>query len=504
MSSGMIQVGGATLLHGDCREVLVGLPADSVHCCVTSPPYWGLRDYGVAGQLGLEPTVGEYVEKLVAIFREVRRVLRADGTCWLNLGDSFAGGKIGRDDCGVGDLARRAAAYGTGTGKHSELAGKARQRKPTDGLKPKDLVGVPWRVAFALQDDGWWLRSDIIWAKPNPMPESVTDRPTKAHEYLFLLAKSPRYFFDAEAVKEPLTLGVSPPGNKRPYDSGRPDGMKMLGDRAAEHLAQTGRNIRSVWTIATQPFSGAHLLRGAAGGSGRKVSPDCPLHGERRTEASTAGYGGPQAASQSARSPGSNACPDPEPLDAPAPIQTSLVEGWTPDSSGSLLHECSSPASPHSNESRRTGLAPGTSQHGTVAAASPAHTGGSEPQPASGAMSGHSPESRTEQGFSSGEQPKHPSGQTADGNARTCTCEEDTTITDHFATFPPELAERCIKAGCPAGGTVLDPFAGASTTLLVAERLQRRSVGIEMSPAYVAMGAERLRGDAPLFAEAVA
>src|SRR4030095_16068593 len=166
------------LLMGDCLTVLPTLPAASGQCCVTSPPYWGLRDYGVEGQLGLERTPEEYVAKLVAVFREVRRVLRDDGVLWLNLGDSYAG---------VG-----AQTGGTNSKEHGRR--EDRMFKPgimwaATGLKAKDLVGIPWRVAFALQADGWYLRSDIIWAKPNPMPESVTDRPTKAHEYLFLLAK---------------------------------------------------------------------------------------------------------------------------------------------------------------------------------------------------------------------------------------------------------------------------------------------------------------------------
>ena len=175
---------------GDALEVLETLEDGSVQCCVTSPPYWGLRDYGVPGQLGLEPTPEAYIARMVEVFREVRRVLRDDGTLWLNLGDSYAssGGErsYGSSDNGTG--------RGPGTKRHDV---------PNSGLKPKDLIGIPWRVAFALQADGWYLRSDCIWHKPNPMPESVRDRPTKAHEYLFLLSKRERYYWDAEAVKEP-------------------------------------------------------------------------------------------------------------------------------------------------------------------------------------------------------------------------------------------------------------------------------------------------------------
>jgi len=232
-----------TIHGGDCREVLRTLEADSVHMVCTSPPYWGLRDYGTPGQLGLEATPEEYVAAMVDVFREVRRVLRPDGTVWLNLGDSYAAGG------GIG-----------GNGYNDGRANRdLRGRSPvTAGLKPKDLVGIPWRVAFALQADGWYLRSDIIWSKPNPMPESVTDRPTKAHEYLFLLAKSARYFYDAAAVREAATFdGTRGNGNAR-------ETTPLNGDRWATHKGLTaydgsGRNLRSVWTIATAPYPGAHF-----------------------------------------------------------------------------------------------------------------------------------------------------------------------------------------------------------------------------------------------------
>jgi DNA modification methylase len=210
------------ILHGNCRQVLPTLPPESVQCCVTSPPYWGLRDYGVDGQLGLEPTPDEYVANMVAVFSEVARVLRDDGTLWLNLGDSYASGSKGS---------------GGPNEKQDSNAGSYYDiRKFNHGLKPKDLCGIPWRVAFALQADGWYLRSDIIWHKPNPMPESVTDRPTKAHEYLFLLSKQERYFYDAEAIRE---------------DKSR-HGGGQLG-------SPDFRNKRTVWTIPSQPYSEAHF-----------------------------------------------------------------------------------------------------------------------------------------------------------------------------------------------------------------------------------------------------
>ena len=305
------------ILIGDALTRLRDLPNESVHCCVTSPPYWGLRDYGVEGQIGLEPSQEAYVARIVAVFAEVRRVLRPDGTCWVNLGDSYnAAGRVGHGT---------RIGYKQGTSRAS-ACGEDSPRPSAVGLKPKDLVGIPWRVAFALQADGWWLRSDIIWHKPNPMPESVTDRPTKAHEYVFLLTKSERYAYDADAIAE-IDTGRNP-GNvshngTTAYESGddhhrTKGGLLNIG-------AREFRNARSVWTIATQPFRGSH-----------------------------------------------------------------------------------------------------------------------------------------------------------------------------FATMPPALAERCIKAGCPAGGTVLDPFGGAGTTGLVADRLQRNAVLIELSPVYAEMARARIQGDAPL------
>jgi DNA modification methylase len=302
---------------GDCLEVLRGLPpCFRVNCCVTSPPYFGLRDYGHAGQIGLEQTPDEYVAKLVAVFREVRRVLRNDGTLWLNLGDSYStdtkwGGSSGEKNGEQGGGARRTMRLQT-------------------GAKPKDLLGIPWRVAFALQADGWWLRQDIIWSKPNPMPESVRDRCTKAHEYLFLLSKGPRYHFDSEAIAEQAT-GESP-GNTKATKGGRAYDAGASEHRTAANLHNIGaretRNKRSVWEVATQPFSEAH-----------------------------------------------------------------------------------------------------------------------------------------------------------------------------FATFPPALIEPCILAGCPKGGTVLDPFFGAGTTGLVADRLGRDCIGIELNPEYAALAERRIQGDAGMFAE---
>ena len=230
--------------QGDALDVLRQMPDQSAQCCVTSPPYWGLRDYGIDGQLGLERTPGEYVARLVTIFAEVRRVLRDDGTLWLNLGDSYAANR----------------SYQVSDSKHlaHDFARSNALAVPA-GLKPKDLVGIPWRVAFALQADGWYLRSDIIWHKPNPMPESVTDRPTKAHEYIFLLAKSARYYYDADAIRDEWADSRHGASGARshPYleSIGRQTGATTL----ASGPKVRGRNRRSVWTVTTQPFPGAHF-----------------------------------------------------------------------------------------------------------------------------------------------------------------------------------------------------------------------------------------------------
>jgi DNA modification methylase len=243
------------ILLGDSLEVLKTLEPNSVDAVVTSPPYWGLRDYGMPGQIGLEKTPGEYVAKMVEVFREVRRVLSDNGTLWLNLGDSYAQG-------GSGGASPKSTLQGY-TGPHVKLAqmqGRSISRRAPEGLKPKDLVGIPWRVAFALQADGWYLRQDIIWHKPNPMPESVRDRCTKSHEYIFLLTKSKRYFFNSEAIQEP-SVDKKGCGNKRGYEvPGQRSGKNSnLGGSLHKIPVREKRNRRSVWTVTTKPFKGAHF-----------------------------------------------------------------------------------------------------------------------------------------------------------------------------------------------------------------------------------------------------
>lgn len=286
------------IINGDCLEVMKTMPDGLVNCIVTSPPYWGLRDYGVEGQLGLESTPEEYTSKMVAIFREARRVLRDDGTLWLNLGDTYAGNRSyqvpDNKHCTVGNT------IGMTVSRRRDNALIPRSDLCVSGLKNKDMVGIPWRVAFALQADGWYLRSEIIWHKPNPMPESVTDRPTKAHEYIFLLSKSAQYFYDAEAIKEEsvyqgddrkgraskdhkcmpdaMKNGIRPPksfkgsqfntgktaihqlgrSSGRPRVTGNLPGLDDQG-RACNGPGQEMRNKRSVWTVTTHPYNEAHF-----------------------------------------------------------------------------------------------------------------------------------------------------------------------------------------------------------------------------------------------------
>lgn len=280
------------ILVGDCIDMMRKLPDQSVQTCITSPPYFGLRDYGVEGQIGLEQTPAEFIARLVDVFREVRRVLRDDGTAWVNMGDSYASNAGGYDETGS-----RGTTSCPSIGKGTMAAVvKNRHRTPATGLKPKDLMGMPWRLAFALQDDGWYLRQDIIWNKPNPMPESVRDRCTKSHEYVFLLSKSKKYYFDQAAILEPCSPNTharlsqdvqAQIGGERANGGAKSNGnMKATarktngvgwghGSDADERqrgrvkdndsmnsalaIMPTERNKRSVWTVATHSFKGAHF-----------------------------------------------------------------------------------------------------------------------------------------------------------------------------------------------------------------------------------------------------
>ena len=339
------------IYNEDCLTFLKQMPDQYVECCITSPPYFGLRDYGMAGQIGLEETPEAYVEKMVAVFREVRRVLKDDGTLWLNLGDSYASNTKGS---------------GRPSSKQDSNAGsRYNPRKFNHGVKEKDLMGIPWMVAFALRADGWYLRQDIIWHKPNPMPESVTDRCTKAHEYIFLMSKSARYYYDADAIKQPVVdatiLRLSQQIEKQKGSDRIP--------------GKTNGNMKAV-------------------GPGRKPRPDDNRGGNQGT-----GRGIPVMA-----------------------IDGKGVNGHSGyfDSCGNLIGE-------------------GMANKKSVWVV-----------------------------------PTMPFSEA------------------HFATFPEDLIVPCIKAGCPEGGIVLDPFMGAGTTALVAHKLNRNYIGTELNPEYCQIAEKRI------------
>lgn len=387
------------LVQGDALARLRELPDESVHCVVTSPPYWGLRDYGVEGQIGQEPTPDEYVLKLVAVFREVRRVLRRDGTCWLNLGDTYAG-YWGDAKAREQNRPSSADTNGWTNGFHMNARPSFHQAFDELRLKPKDLVGIPWMLACALRADGWWLRSDIIWHKPNPLPESVTDRPTKSHEYLFLLTRSNSYYYDAEAISE-IAVGDTP-GNlthkdQTAYESGDVHMRTKAG--LAKVTAVSRRNRRSVWTIAVEAFSEAHF----------------------------------------------------------ATFPTKLVE------------PC---------------ILAGTSEHGCCARR--------------GAPWKRITERTHTFQSGSGRAGHAPSGKFA-GSIQAESGDYDIRLGPVTTTVTLGWKPSCSCSAPMAPCTVLDPFNGAGTTGLVALRLGRHYVGIELNPDYVAMSERRVRNDAPLF-----
>lgn len=378
------------LLVGDVIEQLSTLPDNSVHCVVTSPPYWGLRDYKAKGQIGLEKTPEEYIAKMVCVMREVRRVLRPDGTMWMNMGDCYAGSGRGGNTSNTSTL--------QGSTESQEQSRKARGSiKPTvlhaatirsgaigrawtpaaKGVKQKDLIGMPWMLAFALRADGWYLRQDIIWAKPNPMPESVGDRCTKAHEYIFLMTKRSRYFYDAEAIMEECT--------------------------------------------------------GNAHARGNGVNPKC--------------YNGSGFEDKQVHMPGA-----PPTGKQPRQARYKTSDGWD--------------------------TSKGYGGHGNVHKAG-REKGRPRQNPSFSAAVNELVEMRNKR--SVWEFPT----QSFEGA--------------HFATYPEELVRPCILAGCPEGGTVLDPFAGSGTTGVVALRYDRKFIGIELNPKYAEMCRRRITEDAPLF-----
>lgn len=372
------------IICGDCLEVLKTLPAESVDCCITSPPYYGLRDYGIGGQIGLEPTPEAYVARLVEVFREARRVLKDDGTLWLNIGDSYA----------TNGGSRSYGSYDNSTGRGDAPIGN---RKAPNGIKSKDLIGIPWMVAFALRADGWYLRSDIIWHKPNCMPESVTDRPTKSHEYLFLLSKGQRYYYDAEAIKEPNTEGTKKRLSSGPVNPIGKEGTKASisrGDSGGKYEVANGRNKRTVWTIPTRPYKDAHFAT------------------------------------------------FPEALVEPCILAGTSERGYCPDCGKPWVRQVE-----RNNPSKA---------------------------------------------FNTGEDERYSSLNNMGGNHQTVAGLHRNGGGVYSTAKTIGWLPSCQCASEPRPGIVLDPFSGAGTVALVAKKLGRHYIGIELNPAYVEMAKTRI------------
>ena len=489
------------IINANVMDGLRQLPDKSVHCVVTSPPYWGLRDYGVAGQIGLEKTPAEFVSRMVEVFREVRRVLRSDGVCFVNLGDSYAGSWCAqsRGDDHAGTLqggstlsARQIEAHPKGTHTGS--------LKNTPGLKPKDLCGIPWRVAFALQDDGWCLRQEIIWSKPNPMPESVTDRCTKAHEQVFLFSKA-KWTGNRHARRMPsgdarfLACLIETEGNIaiRRYTHKRETPQHALqisvanSDRsileAAQAIAGCGNILerpgcnRPVfylqWTTKdaecllweVYPFMFGKKRQAAIGLmlEARRSNTNKGLRDDIFEKDGRSYYLRPQEIEL--REKMWQAC---KALNQHEPVDLSWLEEpkegrWVPERywwDQEAIKEVGS------------GRVPGNTN--------PLGKGADNPRIANGGKGIFAAQQREQ----------------IDRNKRSVwTIATNPFPEAHFATFPPELPEICIKAGCPKGGTVLDPFGGAGTTGLVADRLQRHAILIELNPEYAAMADARINKD---------
>ena len=538
------------IICGDNIQVMKTLPDESIQCCITSPPYWGLRDYGTAtwdggdvdcdhkvgrfttphsnkqgsnagsgdvqakkicpkcgakridNQLGLEKTPEEYVENLVKVFREVKRVLRDDGTLWLNLGDSYAGNNSRASNGGR-------AGYGTEReGVFNNLSGN---------LKPKDLVGIPWRVAFALQADGWYLRQDIIWHKPNPMPESVTDRCTKSHEYIFLLSKSQKYYYDHEAIKEPAA-----------YD-GRKDTMMKGSDKykdsvvpgQVEHtMAARGherwqwkngvamRNKRSVWTVATRPFKMQNKTsrweRVEQGvfydGMKRIASPNCPVHGCQNLIDDECG------GDEETRKSHIHNCLFREPVSEHIGSCKQSSRLKMENNSGLQDLQCLPFANRHSIGIHKTGHDPVTKTAYISCVQIPDHIarrlkehGWTSPclyNLVNNILLGGLPDNLLQQILSDRTDKLKPlvclASETPSVNCLCSYYHKTTKKTSHFATFPPKLIEPCILAGCPKGGIIIDPFMGAGTVALVARENNRDFVGCELNPKYIEIANQRI------------
>jgi len=508
------------ILVGNVLDRLREMPDESVHCVVTSPPYWGLRDYGTAEwiggdascdhlmirgaqgntgqragrthtqrvpyrdvcgrcgsvredqQVGLEKTPEEFIARLVSIFREVSRVLRHDGTCWVNMGDSYANyGSGGNGATGGRDkstLTTQMPPIGTTPTK---------KNMPVD-MKPKDLCGMPWMLAFALRADGWYLRQDIIWSKPNPMPESVTDRCTKAHEYIFLLTKRATYFYDAEAIKEPASGTAHSRGdNLNPKAKEHGQNSRFNQSRNHAHVTRPKqnssysatinellgvRNKRDVWEIATESFTGwtetSRRVRVSADAvtcdTEHIVSPDCPVHGDSFASASSA-FCDEHAAGPLNHIPRTDCHPVPAPQCGYAPTAPIRDAGSRPGSSDSLDQLYFAPATFHSSQTHKTDPGPSTNQPCIASVQIPSGTQRSAEERSPCDLAGRKIASRSEVDCVTDAPGLDPLEQTRQRSEDICACDYYNVITEkisHFATFPTKLVEPCILAGTSEKG----------------------------------------------------
>lgn len=481
------------ILAGHCLDVLATLPEKSVHCIVTSPPYFALRAYGTppqvwptgwCGELGQEPSVHLFIAHLIAVFEAARRVLRDDGTLWVNLGDSYAGswGNQGRTpERGTQRAINGDMITNVVDGRYPDKGSNTCAIDPADGFKPKDKMLIPHRFAIAMCDAGWWVRQDIVWSKASPMPESVTDRPTNAHEYVFQFAKRARYYYDADAVRqrhaaETIKSFGNPHTNLNAKAYGRDDHQDDMGKVAsgrwgetATNHAQTrkvdprGAHLRSVWHLGPSPFTGwtktDHLIRVGADAADddmlRIASPDCPVHASRDHQDSNR-PDGEREADLSVRNPDTDDCRDPRQSDDSAPTDPRRAPMTPHGSSDSdhLAHALT--ATHHSTKSRKTDRAPETTTPCTPSAQMSPHTDDMSVQPASTDSVGRTSGSSTAPMDRALESPDH-TVDTSSGypSSEACTCSYEKRITEslsHFATFVPELPRRCILAGTSAKG----------------------------------------------------
>lgn len=425
----VVSVTTHTILNGDVRDCLRTLPDNSVQCVVTSPPYYGLRNYGVEGQIGLEETPEQFVAVMVEVFREVRRVLREDGTLWLNFGDSYSG-----SGCGSNDHREDGASISKNDQKY-----QGQRPGIITGLKPKDMIGIPWRVAFALQADGWYLRSDIIWAKRNCMPESVTDRPTKAHEYIFLLTKSPKYFYDADAIREPASKSYQ--NDSRPAN--------ILRQRVNKHSKYPNEG-----QFKKQDLTGNPTYKGF-NERYRKGIQDFRAHRRPNGKEINRAKG----------------IPDPDYL-----TRNKRTVWWINPQPRPDLHFATFP-----DELAETCIKAGTSEYGCC--------------PECGAPYQRIVEAKG--GKIGGSWHPHEN----DGVTGQKGFKDDGTYRREFKGWQPSC--KCKDAGEPVPCVVLDPFMGSGTVAVIARDLNRSSIGIELNPEYVKIIKKRLQAHEQLDTGAV-